>query len=146
VNPGADRPDAVRADANRPGPGAGRRARPRRRAGGDCRTGPWLLLLLPLLFLSGVGSWLAVIDLRTHRLPDRIVLPAYPVLAALPGVAAVGSAQPARLGGAVLGGLAAVGGYVGLALVGPPGGLGLGDVKLAGLLSLVRAGTASTRG
>jgi leader peptidase (prepilin peptidase)/N-methyltransferase len=99
-------------------------------------TGP-TLLLPPLLFLTGIGSWLAVLDLRTHRLPDRIVLSAYPVLLALLGFAAVGTGQPARLGSAVIGGLALAGAYVGLALAGPPGGLGLGDVKLAGLLGLL---------
>jgi len=78
-----------------------------------------------------------VLDLRTHRLPDRIVLSAYPVLLALLGFAAVGTGQPARLGSAVIGGLALAGAYVGLALAGPPGGLGLGDVKLAGLLGLL---------
>ena len=94
-------------------------------------------VLPPLLFFTGIGSWLAVLDLRTHRLPDRIVLSAYPVLLALLGFAAVGTGQPARLGSAVIGGLALARAYVGLALAGPPGGLGLGDVKLAGLLGLL---------
>ncbi len=98
----------------------------------------WSWALPALLHLVAVGVALAAIDLDVHRLPDRIVLPATGagvVLLALaswnPGAA---SDWPALLRGGVGGaGLLAV--YLAIALV-RPGGMGLGDVKLAGLLGL----------
>ncbi len=82
------------------------------------------LLSAPLLVL------LATVDVRVHRLPDRLTLPlaaAVPVLlggvALLPGHA--GSWKTALLGGLVLGGA-----YLVLFLINP-NGLGFGDVKLA---------------
>ncbi|WP_082608965.1 MULTISPECIES: A24 family peptidase [unclassified Oerskovia] len=83
-------------------------------------------------FLAAVGSALAVIDVRTHRLPNALVLPAYPVLAVLLGAASLlgpDDGSPAR---ALAGGLVLYGAYFLLALA--PSGLGFGDVKLAGLL------------
>jgi leader peptidase (prepilin peptidase) / N-methyltransferase len=84
------------------------------------------------LWLAAVGVTLAVIDVETLRLPDRLTLPSYPVglvLLALPGD------WPA-LGKAVL--AAAVAGAAAflLALLAPRGGLGFGDVKLLGVLGL----------
>ncbi|GII92220.1 prepilin peptidase [Sinosporangium siamense] len=76
-----------------------------------------------------IGILLAAVDLRTRRLPDVITLPAYPLLAVL--IAFTGELGPALLGGLALG-LA----YLVLWLVNP-GGLGLGDVKLAGLIGMV---------
>ncbi|AUZ86787.1 prepilin peptidase, partial [Arthrobacter agilis] len=46
-------------------------------------------LALALAAFVVVGLRLGVIDWRTHRLPDRIVLPAYPAAVALLGAAAV---------------------------------------------------------
>jgi leader peptidase (prepilin peptidase)/N-methyltransferase len=84
------------------------------------------------LWLAAVGVTLAVIDIETLRLPDRLTLPSYPVglvLLALP-------ADRPALGRAVL--AAAITGAVAflLALLAPRGGLGLGDVKLLGVLGL----------
>jgi leader peptidase (prepilin peptidase)/N-methyltransferase len=95
-------------------------------------------LLVALLYLAVVSVVLAVADVRTHRLPDAVVLPAYPVLAGLLAAASACSGDWAALvrGGV---GLAVVGsGYLLLATA-VPGGLGLGDVKLAGVLGLVLA-------
>lgn len=83
-----------------------------------------------------LGVVLAPVDVAHHRLPDRLVLPAYPLCVALLGVAAavdgeVGPWLRALAAGAVV----FAGGFV-LALL-SPSGLGFGDVKLAGLLALV---------
>jgi leader peptidase (prepilin peptidase) / N-methyltransferase len=84
------------------------------------------------LWLAAVGVTLAVIDLETMRLPDRLTLPSYPVglvLLAIPADwPALGRAVFAA---AITGGVAFL-----LALLAPRGGLGLGDVKLLGLLGL----------
>lgn len=95
-------------------------------------------VLVAMLYLMAVSVALALIDLDVHRLPNGIVLPAYPVLAALLTAASAlsgdwGALLRAGVGLAVLGG-----GYLALALV-VPGGMGLGDVKLAGVLGLVLA-------
>jgi leader peptidase (prepilin peptidase) / N-methyltransferase len=84
------------------------------------------------LWLAAVGVTLAVIDLETLRLPDRLTLPSYPVGVVL---LAIPADWPA-LGRAVL--AAAVTGAAALllALLAPQGGLGLGDVKLLGVLGL----------
>jgi leader peptidase (prepilin peptidase)/N-methyltransferase len=84
------------------------------------------------LWLAAVGVTLAVIDIETLRLPDRLILPSYPVglvLLAIP-------ADWAALGRAVLAAAITGGAAFLLALLAPRGGLGLGDVKLLGLLGL----------
>lgn len=87
------------------------------------------------LVLAGAGVLLAVIDLRHRLLPDRVVLPATATGAALLAVAAaLEHAWPSLLR-AGLGALAMFGGFLVLALI-SPGGLGMGDVKLAALLGL----------
>lgn len=91
--------------------------------------------MLAFCFLGAVGVALAAIDLSVQRLPDRLTLPAYPVVIALLTVAAVVGHTGAALGRALLGGLALAGTYLVLALL-RPGGIGGGDVKLAGLAGL----------
>lgn len=90
-----------------------------------------------LAVTGGAGAALAVllaaVDLRTHRLPDRLVAALAAVLAAgllLAGATAEG--WPA-LGRAVLAAGASGTGYLTLALL-RTGGLGLGDVKLGAVL------------
>ncbi|GAA1630353.1 prepilin peptidase [Georgenia ruanii] len=86
-------------------------------------------------YLTLVGTVLTVIDWRTHRLPDRIVLAGtVGVLLVLVTAAATGDAW-AVLGRAVAAALVSLVGYFVLALL-RSGGLGLGDVKLGGLLGL----------
>jgi leader peptidase (prepilin peptidase)/N-methyltransferase len=93
-------------------------------------------LTLALGFLGALGVALAAIDISVQRLPDRLTLPAYPVLIALLALAALSGHNLAALGRALLGGLALAAGYLLLGLV-RPGQLGGGDVKLAGLAGLV---------
>jgi leader peptidase (prepilin peptidase)/N-methyltransferase len=94
-----------------------------------------ILALVAFLYLSAISLALALIDLDVHRLPNVIVLPAYIVGVVLLGAASVlsgdyGALLRAAIGCAALGLL-----YLALALV-VPGGMGFGDVKLAGVLGL----------
>nr|MDT0665625.1 IucA/IucC family C-terminal-domain containing protein [Micromonospora sp. DSM 115978] len=58
--------------------------------GSTCYTLREHLAWLPAYtYLALVGIVLAAVDARVHRLPDVVVLPSYPVLAALFGVAAL---------------------------------------------------------
>jgi leader peptidase (prepilin peptidase)/N-methyltransferase len=85
--------------------------------------------------LALAAGLLVVIDLAVYRLPDVIVAPTYLVLFAALTVAAATRADWDRLGRAAgASGILALG-YLALALV-TPSGLGLGDVKLAGLLGV----------
>ncbi|MFJ4076607.1 prepilin peptidase [Curtobacterium sp. NPDC089991] len=95
-------------------------------------------VLVAMLYLMAVSVALALIDLDVHRLPNAIVLPAYPVLAALLTAASALSGDWGALLRAGTGLLVLGGGYLVLALA-VPGGMGLGDVKLAGVLGLVLA-------
>lgn len=74
---------------------------------------------------AAVGA-VAVVDLREHRIPNRIVLPAAAVCALLAGPATLGKSVPA---------LALVGVLFVLAVV-HPAALGMGDVKEALLIAL----------
>jgi leader peptidase (prepilin peptidase)/N-methyltransferase len=87
------------------------------------------------LWLGAVGVTLAVIDIDCHRLPDRLTLPSYPVGVLLLGAAALARHDLAALGRALLAAAAVAAVFLLLALASPRS-LGLGDVKLAGLLGL----------
>ena len=93
-------------------------------------------LTLALGFLGALGVALAAIDISVQRLPDRLTLPAYPVLIGLLAVAALAGHDLAALWRALLGGLVLAAGYLLLGLA-RPGQLGGGDIKLAGLAGLV---------
>jgi len=92
-----------------------------------------VLVVVALLYLAVVSVVLTVIDLRTHRLPNRIVLPSYIVAAVLLTSAAVLSGDLVALLRAVIGMAALYVLYFTLRLV-RPSGMGGGDVKLAGLI------------
>jgi leader peptidase (prepilin peptidase)/N-methyltransferase len=95
-------------------------------------------LLPAYLYLGAVSAVLTLIDIDVHRLPDLIVLPSYPIVFVLLLVPTVVTGQWGALLRAVLAGLVLFVGYLVLALVSPGGaGLGLGDVKLAGVLGLL---------
>jgi leader peptidase (prepilin peptidase)/N-methyltransferase len=98
-----------------------------------CALVAWRLEGTPCLpswvYAAIVGSLLSVIDWRTRRLPDAITLPSYPILAVL-------LIPTGHLGSALLGGLALAGAYAVL-WFGRPDALGLGDVKLAGLVGML---------
>jgi len=87
-------------------------------------------------FFGALGVALAAIDIAVQRLPDRLTLPAYPILIAMLAMAALISDDAAALGRALLGALALSGSFLILAMV-RPGQLGGGDIKLAGLTGLV---------
>lgn len=89
-------------------------------------------------YLAAIGVALALIDLEHHRLPDAIVLPSYVVVAGLLVLASWGDGDWAALARAGIGGLALWVLYFGLMLV-KPGGMGFGDVKLAGILGAALA-------
>ena len=86
-----------------------------------------------LLYLAAVGVALALIDLDVRRLPNAIVLPAYPVVAALLALASIGSGDWWALARAGMGAAALFGFYL-LLVLAYPAGMGWGDVKLSGLL------------
>lgn len=87
------------------------------------------------LYLAAIAVALALIDVDVHRLPDAIVLPSYPVALLLLAVASAGEGTWGALGRALAGGAALFLLYAVLWFV-RPGGMGLGDVKLAGVLGL----------
>ncbi len=89
-------------------------------------------------YLAAVTVVLALIDLDVHRLPDRIVLPSYAVGTALLALASwnpTGTADWSALLHGLIGGAAMFAVYFLILLV-YPAGMGLGDVKLAGLLGV----------
>ncbi|WP_163506901.1 prepilin peptidase [Fodinicola acaciae] len=97
----------------------------------------WRMGLSAELFLVCFVSWLAVVlsivDIAEHRLPNVVTLPSYAVAGLwLAGVAYV-RADWASLGRAALAMLVAL---VVFALLCAIRGMGLGDVKLAGVLGL----------
>jgi len=77
----------------------------------------WMLLVI------------AVIDAETRKIPNRLTYPLTPALAVLFVAAALLNGQPGWALRALLGGLAAFGALLALALASPRG-MGLGDVKL----------------
>jgi leader peptidase (prepilin peptidase)/N-methyltransferase len=93
------------------------------------------LALAAFLYLAAVSIALTLIDLDTHTLPNKIVLPAYVVGAVLLGAAALLTGDSGRLLSAGVG-LAAMWFAYFLMAVLYPGGMGFGDVKLAGVLGL----------
>ncbi|MGH3319106.1 MAG: prepilin peptidase [Streptosporangiaceae bacterium] len=88
------------------------------------------------LYLTVVGVALAVIDLRTKRLPDPLTLPSYAVALVLLGLAALVTDDGARHFGLALAGMVALYALYALLFLIHPTGVGWGDVKLAGLLGL----------
>ena len=94
-----------------------------------------VVMLMAFLYLAAVSVTLAMIDLDTHTLPNRIVLPAYPVAAVLLTAAAILAGDPGRLLTSLIGCAVLFGLYL-LMAVAYPAGMGLGDVKLAGVLGL----------
>jgi leader peptidase (prepilin peptidase)/N-methyltransferase len=89
-----------------------------------------------LAWFGGAAVVLAGVDVAVHRLPDRVTYPAAAACTAVLLVdAAVTSSAPALLR-AVAAASAALAVAAG-ARLGSPAGLGLGDVKLLGLLGLL---------
>ena len=95
-----------------------------------------LALLPALLFFTGLGVALSAIDLDVRRLPNALVLPAYPVLGRAPRGSRGRAGRLAALVRALLGAAALFGFFFLLAFV-YPSGMGFGDVKLAGVIGLL---------
>jgi leader peptidase (prepilin peptidase)/N-methyltransferase len=93
------------------------------------------LRLVALLYLAAISIALALIDIDVQRLPDAIVLPAYAVGSVLLGGAAILEGDLVALARIAAGAGVAFALYFVLALISPRG-MGLGDVKLAGVLGL----------
>ncbi|TVT52018.1 prepilin peptidase [Amycolatopsis rhizosphaerae] len=91
--------------------------------------------LLPYGVLAMLAVPLTVADLAERRLPSRVVLPLYPVLAGLFAVMATLRHDPGDFGRAILGMVVLAGFHLALALL-VPAGMGAGDVKLAGVVGL----------
>ncbi|WP_432487598.1 prepilin peptidase [Kineococcus sp. SYSU DK018] len=87
------------------------------------------------LYLAAIAVALALIDLDVRRLPDAIVLPSYPVALVLLAAASAGSGDWGALARALAGAAALFLLYATLWFA-HPRGMGLGDVKLAGVLGL----------
>lgn len=100
-------------------------------------SGGWAVLAVTLVMIVG-GLVLSLIDLQTHLLPDRVMLPWSIVLAValLTGALATGDTWSLVRAGIGAGALFAV--YFGAA-VAYPAGMGFGDVKLAAPLGAAMA-------
>ena len=97
-----------------------------------------LAVLPAVLYFTAMGISLAMIDLDVGRLPNVIVYPSYLVLGSLLALAAYAREDPAAL---VRAGVGATGLFVAYFAVAwaYPAGMGLGDVKLAGIVGGVLA-------
>lgn len=93
------------------------------------------LALAALAYLAVAGVRLSVLDIRTHRLPNAIVLPSYAVAGVLLAGSALAAGAPGQLWRIAGAGLALGLFYWGLHAL-YPAGMGLGDVKLAGVLGM----------
>ncbi|PQZ60436.1 MULTISPECIES: A24 family peptidase [unclassified Microbacterium] len=94
------------------------------------------LIALVHIALIGIGGWLIVIDARTHRLPNRIVLPTLACLIVLAVTDAVATGQGAALVRALIG-MVILGGFYAVLRGMSRAGMGGGDVKLAAVIGLV---------
>ncbi|WP_238412890.1 prepilin peptidase [Saccharothrix deserti] len=93
--------------------------------------------LLAYSYLAAVAVPLAIVDLAEQRLPSKVVLPSYLVLGGVFATETALNSSYADLLRALAGMVVLAAAYLVLALA--LGGLGAGDVKLAGLLGLALA-------
>jgi leader peptidase (prepilin peptidase)/N-methyltransferase len=94
-----------------------------------------VVVAVAYLYLAAISVALTLIDLDTQTLPNRIVLPAYLVSGVLLTAATALTGNWTGMITALVGATALFGFYFILAFA-YPGGMGLGDVKLAGVLGL----------
>lgn len=94
-----------------------------------------LLVLVAFLYFAAISIALAMIDIDTHRLPNAIVLPSYLVAIVLFVASAVVSGEYTPLIRAGIAMAILFVAYFAMAFV-YPAGMGLGDVKLAGVIGL----------
>lgn len=88
------------------------------------------------LMLFVIACRLVAIDIRTHRLPNRIVLPTLAALVVLGVADAIASGESTAMIRAVFGMLILGGFYAALRLLSREG-MGGGDVKLAAVIGLI---------
>ena len=93
------------------------------------------VVLIAYLYLAAISVALALIDIDVHRLPDALTLPSYPFAAVLLTAGALAAHEPFDLARAAIGAAALFTLYAVLWFVYPKG-MGLGDVKLAGVLGM----------
>ncbi len=101
-------------------------------------TAAQVVLLVALLWAMGMSVALTLIDTDTHTLPNAVVYPSAVVLAVLLALVSALDGDWGALGRAAIGAAVLGIAYLALALA-VPGGMGLGDVKLAVVLGLVLA-------
>lgn len=93
-------------------------------------------VLAALLYLAAVGTLLGFIDVEVKRLPDRFTLSSYGLAAALLAAAAPFTDDGLRRFEHALIGMAALFALYFLQAFLVPSGIGMGDVKLSGVLGL----------
>jgi len=93
------------------------------------------LVLLAMLYFAAISVALSLIDIDTHRLPNRIVVPAYLVAGAFFTASSILAGDYSALLRAAIGMAALFAAYFAMAMV-YPGGMGFGDVKLAGVIGI----------
>lgn len=98
-------------------------------------TAATVVVVVAFLFFAIVSVVLSVIDVKTHRLPNAIVLPSYLVSFILFTLACVLGEDWAALLRAALS-MAILFAFYALLRAIRPGGMGGGDVKLAGLIGI----------
>jgi leader peptidase (prepilin peptidase) / N-methyltransferase len=86
-------------------------------------------------YLAVMGVLLGAIDARHKLLPNRLVLPFLIGALVLLGLSTVVTGAWPQLLGGLLGGAGLFAMYLAMALI-KPGGIGMGDVKLAGVVGL----------
>ncbi|WP_323504592.1 A24 family peptidase [Cryobacterium sp. RTC2.1] len=91
--------------------------------------------MVAFLYFAAISIVLALIDLDVQRLPNSIVLPSYAAASILLGTAAILVGDPGTLVRSAIGFAALWMAYFAMATA-YPGGMGFGDVKLAGLIGL----------
>jgi len=96
----------------------------------------WAPELPAYLWVGALGVAMAYVDLREHRLPDPLTVAALVGGGSLLAVAAAATGAWGAYGRAWLAAMAMFAAFLALALL-RPADLGLGDVKLAGVLGLV---------
>jgi leader peptidase (prepilin peptidase)/N-methyltransferase len=94
-----------------------------------------ILELVALLYFMAISVALTAIDLDVKRLPDRIVWPSYAVAGILLAASGILDGDFVALARAAAGAGILVAFYFLLVII-RPGGMGLGDVKLAGVVGL----------
>lgn len=93
------------------------------------------LVLIAFLYFAAITVALGLIDIDTHTLPNRIVLPAYLVAVVLLVAASVVDGHYEALLRAGIGMVGLWLAYAAMAFA-YPGGMGFGDVKLAGVVGI----------